>query len=248
MKRILLIILTAIAVCCCSLRSTLGTSINLIGGCSEVGIDFSEERATGAFSEISTSGPFNLYYYQSDTRKVLVEGKEEFVGKVITSVKDEELDIRLENGTYTNLVLRVSVWGPDVDEFSTTGSGNIIIDSLNTTGGVHLHTLGSGDIKADNIVCKDFSGKTAGSGNIKIARLKAGNDAELTTLGSGDCMVNFAEVDDVLTLKTSGSGDIIINGSCHEVIASTLGSGDIRGRLIYDLITQRILGSGNISF
>ena len=53
-------------------------------------------------------------------------------------------------------------------------------------------------------------------------------------------------VDGNMDLKTSGSGDITVNGSCHDVTATISGSGDISGNLAHTGISTKTTGSGEI--
>ena len=65
--------------------------------------------------------------------------------------------------------------------------------------------------------------------------------------GSGDIFLKEATIDGNMDLKTSGSGDITVHGSCHDVTASISGSGDISGNLEYDRISTHTSGSGSVN-
>ena len=54
-------------------------------------------------------------------------------------------------------------------------------------------------------------------------------------------------VDGNMDLKTGGSGDILVNGSCRDVTATTSGSGNITGNLKYDHISVKSSGSGDVN-
>lgn len=212
--------------CSCNFHIPLGNGIQ-VKGYSEEGIDFSEERDVKYFDSFRTDGPINVYYVKSDKRKVIVEGKEEFVKHAITSVKDETLIIELEKGKYTNLVLRVIVCAPDIEEMTTNGSGNIV---------------------AKDVTGKDLSFITRGSGDIIIENVSQCKDLEAETLGSGDIYIKSAQVSNDIELHTAGSGDIQVNGSCYKIEAKTMGSGDITGKLQYSKIEKKVYGSGKIGF
>ena len=100
--------------------------VRIIGGCTEAGCDYSEERDVNSFSSLSTSGPYNVYYVQSPTSRVVIEGKKEFVEKLITEVKGGNLNVRLQDGTYRGLVLKVTVYSPVLDGIRISGSGSFI--------------------------------------------------------------------------------------------------------------------------
>jgi len=243
--------------------------VRVIGRCSEEGIDFSEDRRLNGFSSVSSSGPFNVYYVQSDVSKVKVEGKKEFVGKLTSKVSGGDLVLKLEDGTYTNLVLKVTVYSPELNSVKLSGSGSFIDEGVHRTKhDVSFHLSGSGNLKASKLECAAFSAKisgsgrilvdeidggnmdfhTSGSGRIEIGRLISSGNVSLSHSGSGHGNIDSADIDGTLKLNISGSGSIVVNGKAGKVNASTSGSGDIRGNLDYNEIETRSSGSGKIRF
>lgn len=243
MKRIIALLAGTMMLASCMINFG-GTNVM---GYTEEGCDFSQERPMAAFDEINVAGAFNVYYIQSDESKVLVEGKEEFVEKVITELNDEALTIKLEPGTYHNLVLKVTVYSPEVDEINVAGSGDffdvaghtsrssieyrlagsgdLTLAALSTKDDLEIDLAGSGDVRADGIVCKDLEIRLAGSGDIRID----------------------ATVENDIDARINGSGDITLNGSCDKAELKISGSGDMRGNLSYKKISTSCNGSGRIS-
>lgn len=243
--------------------------IKVMGGCSEEGIDYSEDRNPGNFSSVSSSGPFNVYYVQSSISKVKVEGKKEFVEKLICKVNGGNLVLKLEDGTYSNLVLKVTVYSPELNSVHLSGSGSFMDEGTHTTNNnVSFHLSGSGNLKAAKLECAAFSANisgsgrilvgeidggnmsfnTAGSGRIEIGKLKSNGNVSLSHAGSGRGEIESADVQGTLKLNISGSGSIEVNGRVGKVDASTSGSGDIRGKLQYQEIDTHMSGSGKIRF
>lgn len=249
MKKTLILlcgITTAMAFGCnCSISAGNGISVN---GYTEDGIDFSEERSVGRFESFTSFIPANVYFVQAPEQKVLVEGKEEFVKKLIAEVQDKTLCLKLQKGNYNNLVLRVTVYSPFIEDIDTYGSGNIICGAVTMNGtDIKLSTSGSGDVVADSLFCKEVSLKTKGSGDISVAAARC-EDLDASTFGSGDIRIGRADVGDEIELHTAGSGDISVNGRCRKVEAKTMGSGDISGALTYSVLEDKALGSGKVSF
>lgn len=264
MKRISALIASAIMLASCMINFG-GTTVT---GYTEEGCDFSEVRQMPMFDAINVAGPVNVYYVQSNESKVLVEGKEEFVGKVITEIKDEDLDIDLEPGTYRNLVLKITVYAPIVDEFrvsgsgnlsdisghtskddieyKTSGSGDLILAGISTSDDIEIQSTGSGDVYAENISCKGLSAKFSGSGDMKMTGAVVKNDAEISVSGSGDVRMD-AEIGNDLEARINGSGDMKLNGSCNKADLKITGSGDMSGNLNYKKITTSCSGSGRIN-
>lgn len=243
--------------------------VTLFGGCTENGIDYSEDRNVGAFSSLSSSGPFNVYYVQSSESKVVVEGKREFVEKVITNVSGKHLSVKLEDGTYRSLVLRVTVYSPELDNINLSGSGSFIEKGAHRTENDIRFTLsGSGNLVAGELSCGSFSARISGSGRIEVDSIK-GHDMDFTTSGSGRLRagtlisdgnvgitfsgsghgeIDNADIADCLKMRISGSGSIRVNGRAGSVDASTSGSGSMYGNLKYDTIETHISGSGKVRF
>lgn len=243
--------------------------VRVIGGCTEKGIDCSDERLVEAFSTLSSSGPFNVYHVQSPTSKVLVEGKQEFVEKVQTKVNGGKLSVKLEDGTYRNLVLKVTVYSPLLDEVNWSGSGNFIDLSPRTTAGdFHFSLAGSGNYVGANIECHSFSAKISGSGTIKaneivsgdvdihtsgsgrssIEKLVSTGNVSISHSGSGNSRIEDADIAGNLKCRISGSGNIVVNGKAGSVDASISGSGDIHGALECSDVHSNVSGSGKVRF
>ena len=264
-----------------------------VGEYTEHGIDYTEVREVGHFRALASSLPANVYYVQADKQEVRVESTEEFAPKVLTTVEDGILTLKLEPGRYPKLILRVTVSSPDIEKLSVSGSGNLFHEGvLHASGSLALKVSGSGDIvtgeidsrdfdaqcsgsgsiRVGTLACDDFDGKVSGSGNVRMGRISC-DDFEAGVSGSGDFFVDKltsdkltstggasvrvsgsgnvrlseVAVDGNMDLKTGGSGDILVNGSCHDVTASTSGSGNITGNLKYDHISVKASGSGNVN-
>lgn len=207
-----------------------GNATMIVGTYSETGGDWSEERQVGGFMGIENNAPFNVHFIQADTPLVLVEGMKEFVDKVVTKVVDGKLVISLENGKYTNLVLKVTVWAPDIEEFITTGTGDIFIDSsITTLGDLAFVTSGSGDFNVKDVFCQNLSVTSQGTGDFEAGMVEVNGNASLATSGSGDMAVKLVNVLADFELTTSGTGDILMTEvSCGTVSARTSGSGDLK--------------------
>ena len=290
MKKLLIflaaVVLTAaMAVSCIVNIGGIGST--WVGECTEEGIDHTEVREVGHFRTVASSLPANVYYVQADKQEVRVESTEEFAPKVLTTVEDGKLSLKLEPGRYPKLIL-VVVSSPDIEKLSVSGSGNLFHEGvLHASGSLALKVSGSGDIvtgeidsrdfvvqcsgsgsiRAGKLVCDDFDGQVSGSGTIRMGRISCDDfeagvsgsggffvvkltstgGASVRVSGSGDVRLGEVAVDGNMDLKTGGSGDITVNGSCHNLTAVTSGSGDITGHLKYDSISTHSSGSGRVN-
>lgn len=232
-----------------SIRSCNGTVVT--GSYSENGGDWSEERQTGTFSGIKSTAPFNVHFIQGDTWRVLVDGKQEFVEKTTTKVVDDRLVIGLENGKYTDLVLKVTVQAPDIREFLTTGCGELFVDGpYETNGDLKFQSQGSGDFYAGDLFCNSLSVSLSGSGDFEAERIDAAVNASFRTTGSGDFEVRSVAAAANLELSSAGAGDYAVGDAiCNDLTITTSGSGDFEVQRI-DAATSaslRTSGSGDIA-
>jgi hypothetical protein len=264
MKRLLILLAAGLLAASCVININGGA---LVGVCTEEGIDYTEVRDIQVFRSISSSLPCNIYYIQADKQEVRVETTNEFAEKVLTTVEDGTLKLKLEEGRYPKLILRVIISTPDIEGISISGSGNILQEgALKASKGLNLKVSGSGDIQVGNIDCKDFSARVSGSGDIHLASvacdgfeattsgsghidletLTAKDDASVRISGSGRIRLHEVTVDGDMELRTSGSGSILVNGRCHDVDATTSSSGSISGSLSHTGIHTTTSGSGRV--
>ena len=265
MKKLFVFLAAGLLAASCIIN--IGNGFVSVGNCTEEGIDYTEVREVGSFDAISTSLPCKLYFSQADKQEVRVESTEEFAAKVITVVEDGTLKLKMEDGRYPKLILRVAITSPDIESLQTHGSGDIVHEgALRVKGDLSVKTHGSGDIRMGTVEaqaftaqssgsgdlnfgsvdCAGFKVSTTGSGDISIGNVTAKGNAEARTSGSGDIRLSEVSADGDMELKTVGSGDITVHGSCRDVKASTTGSGDISGNLSFGHIDARSSGSGRV--
>ena len=237
--------------------------------CTEEGIDHTEVREVGHFRALASSLPANVYYVQADKQEVRVESTEEFAPKVLTTVEDGILTLKLEPGRYPKLILRVTVSSPDIEKLSVSGSGNLFHEGvLHASGSLALKVSGSGDIvtgeidsrdfdaqcsgsgsiRVGTLACDDFDGKVSGSGNVRMGRISC-DDFEAGVSGSGDFFVDKLTSTGGASVRVSGSGnvrlsEVTVDGNMD---LKTGGSGDILVNGSCHDVTASTSGSGNIT-
>ena len=210
-----------------------------------------------------------VYYVQADKQEVRVESTEEFAPKVLTTVEDGILTLKLEPGRYPKLILRVTVSSPDIEKLSVSGSGNLFHEGvLHASGSLALKVSGSGDIvtgeidsrdfdaqcsgsgsiRVGTLTCDDFDGKVSGSGNVRMGRISC-DDFEAGVSGSGDFFVDKLTSTGGASVRVSGSGnvrlsEVTVDGNMD---LKTGGSGDILVNGSCHDVTASTSGSGNIT-
>lgn len=254
MKKVTVLLMSAMLALNSCFYTTTGSCI--VMGYSEEGGDYTEERTDmGRFDKIDVKGPFNVHFVQSDTRKLVLEGTEESVKAVIAQVRDDELLLKLKDGKYSRMVLKVTVYAPSVTEMCSSGSGNLYDCDGHDEGNYDVEYVsnGSGDLYVRNLKCGDLEGETHGSGGLKISSVSC-DDLEIESHGSGDVSLSDITVRGGIELSTHGSGSmrterITNTESDADLHLSTSGSGsagldevNIRGNM-----SLRTSGSGSIS-
>ena len=269
MKKILIFLAAAAMTVSCIINIGGGSAV-WVGECTEEGIDHTEVREVGHFRAVASSLPANVYYVQADKQEVRVETTEELAPKVLTTVEDGKLSLKLESGRYPKLILRVVVSSPDIEKLSVSGSGNLFHEGvLHASGSLALKVSGSGDmvmgeidsrdftvqcsgsgsIRADKLACDDFDGKVSGSGNVRMGSISC-DDFETGVSGSGDFFVDKLTSTGGASVRVSGSGnvrrlsEVTVNGNMD---LKTGGSGDITVYGSCHDVTASTSGSGNIT-
>ena len=268
MKKMLFFLAVAAMAVSCILNFG-GSGAVWVGEYTEEGIDHTEVREVGPFRAVASSLPANVYYVQADKQEVRVESTEELAPKVLTTVEDGKLSLKLESGRYPKLILRVVVSSPDIEKLSVSGSGNLILEGvLHASGSLALKASGSGDIVAGEIhsrdftgqcsgsggirvgtlVCDDFDGKVSGSGTLRMGSI-ACDDFEAGSSGSGGFSVDKLTSTGGASVRVSGSGDIRLKEATvrGNMDLKTSGSGDISLNGSCHDLTATTSGSGSIS-
>lgn len=178
---------------------------------------------------------------QADTFSVIAETQANLTQRLDVSVDDRVLEIDMD-GCVRDYDLRVFVQMPQVDFLKISGSGDIIGENAFNAENLRLRISGSGDMDLDvdyseidarvtgsgtveiQGACNEFEYKITGSGDIHGFDLISNRgDVEIT--GSGDAEVF---VNEFLSVKITGSGDVLYKGTPEEILTDISGSGDVR--------------------
>jgi hypothetical protein len=241
-----------------------------VGTCTEEGIDYTEVRDVKPLHGLSVSLPCNVYYTQAEQQEVRLETTKEFADKILTEVEDGTLKLRLKDGRYPKLILRIVVSSPDIESISVSGSGDLFHEgTLHASEDLKLKVSGSGDIRMGDVDCRSFHSSCSGSGSILTGSVAASDDFSGTVSGSGSLKVGSFSCDDFETsvhgsgkidietltatgdvsARVAGSGDIRLHEAAvdGDMDLSTSGSGDILVNGRCNEVTASTSGSGNIS-
>ncbi len=198
---------------------------------------------TNNFSGVELDGSFNVFIEHDSLTSVIVEGDENLLRYISTSVKGNVLEIKNTSRRCLNSTneIIITVSTPSLHLMSVDGSGFISSEYFNTST-MDIDIDGSGIIHAD-FDCNDFNADIDGSGEINL--ISSCNESFLRIDGSG--RINADIICDQLNAQIDGSGEIRLVGSCNDSHMSIEGSGRIRA---FDFESEfcyiDIEGSGDI--
>jgi hypothetical protein len=203
-----------------------------------------DDRILSSFEKIEATGSTEIHFHSSAEYRATVTIDSNLNEYFETTVIGNVLKIRPKPGKgyiFTERTI-MDVYCPVISEISISGSGRIEMPDTINVPTFKINISGSGKIDG-NIECDNFSAKIGGSGNINIS----GNseDADINISGSGDFngsefkvknyTINISGsgkadvfVEDFLTARISGSGDISFRGNAKFNFRSSGSGGLIR--------------------
>ncbi len=184
-----------------------------------------EDRSVSDFTSIDVSCSADLQLEQGSPLKVSIEGEENIVPLIETTVSGSTLHIDTQPNTpiLTTRRLIVHVTVPELDSLRLTGSGDAAVSAWKA-GSLELEATGSGDIVFNTLQADSLTAHTSGSGDITIRGGQAGSQS-IRTSGSGDYSAGSLQ-GSVAEVVTTGSGDVTVWAE-DKLTASSSGSGDI---------------------
>jgi hypothetical protein len=203
-----------------------------------------ESRVLPAFTEINSSGIYNVYYRYGEETGVKIVGESNLLPYIETAVFDKRLEIRtaVHVGILTHKPIDVYVTSPSVSKILLTGSGKIYADSINEPSFAY-ELNGSGKMEA-GVWCNKFYTNVTGSGSIDLTVLCDTAYVEVTGSGRIDMTTGACKY---AKLYINGTGIIELEGSSEIAHFENSGSGQIKAYnfQISDLVAN-ISGSGNV--
>ena len=170
----------------------------------------SEVRKVEAFSSIDVTSVASVYFTQSDTYSLKIEGKEESVKNTSSSVNKGCLVIGFKSKKQIrNRKNGVTVYlsAPDLKNVDFSGVGSFNCKEPLKLGDIKFHVGGVGELKVSDLTCRS---------------LKVGLDG----VGSAEIQVDC----DFLSAKLSGVGQVVLSGTAGQADISKGGVGSVNTR------------------
>ena len=191
------------------------------------GEPLSEVREVRDFHGIENATHADVYLRQDKDFKVEVMAQKNIAPLLKTELTDGLLHIYFSENVGNTEGLKILVSGPNFDELSMAGSGNLFIESDLQTKLLRIAVAGSANVTGSDhqLSVQGLDAKISGSGNISLS--------------------GTAETAD---LAISGSGEMsLFNLRINKATVSVTGSGDI-DCTVQQTLKATVTGTGNISY
>lgn len=171
----------------------------------------SEVRKVEAFSSIKVTSVATVYFTQSDTYSLKIEGPEEYVTTTTTEVKGDRLTIGFKNkkngDNSRNKGVNIWLTAPDLKSVSFTGVGSFNCEEPLKLNDVKFDINGVGQAKVKDLTCN----------TLKVS---------MSGVGKADVHVNC----DYLHASMSGVGSLTLSGKAKQADISKGGIGSVSTR------------------
>jgi len=183
-----------------------------------------EERTVDKFSSIGMGIHGDVYLTQGSPQKLVLEGDEDILEKVVTEVRDDMLKIKFSvPNVRTKSPVKIWITVSEINGLYLSGSGSINAETAIKSDEMELKVSGSGKINIENLSCDEVDAAISGSGDIKLGG--SADEFELAISGSGSCMADKFRVEEA-GIRISGSGSCKID-AVKDLEAAISGSGSV---------------------
>lgn len=180
-----------------------------------------ETRTVSNFTKVKSEGVFEVTITQGLVQSVEITADDNIIGRVKTTVVDNELRLSLKNDGYNRVTLKARITVPRLNGINNSGTGNMDVAEVSENGHFKVVNSGTGDIKLIGKAIS-LSVYNEGTGSFKGFEFKV-EDGDVENLGSGNVEVNCS---DNLKVKIEGSGKVFYNGNPSLQVHIT-GSGSV---------------------
>ncbi|ULC60873.1 DUF2807 domain-containing protein [Flaviramulus sp. BrNp1-15] len=202
-------------------------------------------RTTSDYDGIKCAGSFDYVLVKGTEGNIKIEGEENLLEYIITEVKNNNLIVKVKNGTNLktsfNKGIKITIPFKEISSASLSGSGDLWNEDSINTSNFDVSLSGSGDITLE-VNTTSIKASISGSGDLKLkgnttnleARVAGSgdfhgfdlqsNNTDVAVAGSGDARVVSKET---LKARVAGSGDIVYRGNPEKEDTKVAGSGSI---------------------
>lgn len=183
-----------------------------------------ETRTPGSFSKVHSGGSWEVILEEGNTEQIRIEAKGVELSKVKTEIDGDVLTLGLVKGSYSNVNLKFYVTYRSLEGIKCSGSGEMEVKSDVTAEEFYIGLSGSGDIIMESLRADELDVDISGSAKVTIESGAVG-EADISQSGSGDFVAETLAIEE-LNVSKSGSGNTLV-GDLGEVSVRSSGSGDL---------------------
>jgi len=202
----------------------------------------------GDFQQIDASGNADIFFTQSDSASVVVEGNEQVLSRYDITCADGTLHVSLtgSGGWGPMPFIRVRVTAPLLSSVKLNGVGDLLMEDTVTLDAPFAIELGStGDAEIEHLRCTGLNVNITGTGDLEIHKAKC-QTASLTTTGTGDIDVEKMTCEGDAKFSSTGTGDIDADLKCENLDVNLSGTGDAKIDVKCNHISANAAGTSNI--
>ncbi len=204
-----------------------------------------ETRSVSGYTAVASSGSWDVMVAYGESNSIQVEGDENLLGYIETSVENATLSIKAKKNVNLRSKNKITIYVSltRLTGISLSGSGDIIGEGkFSNNDKSHFKLSGSGNIKFSFAKIKEVEAGISGSGNIRLSG--SANSVEAHISGSGNVDGSDLICDDA-TVHVSGSGNVKLNAN-KSVDASINGSGNVTYKGAATDVKKHVSGSGRL--
>ena len=199
MKKILLLILLSTLL--------LGCRYSGLHGVAGSGVRKTETRQVAAFNSITADGAFEIEVVQQQTQSLTVEGDDNVLPLVTTSVVNGRLRISNERNYSVSKAIKIKISTPNLEALSANGASTIDVNGVNSNK-FEIESNGAGTIRVSGTT-ESLRINANGAGTVDAQKLRA-LKAEVESNGVSEVEV-FAK--DELNVTVSGPSTVTYDGN-----------------------------------
>ena len=168
----------------------------------------SETRTLDSFTDVHISSVINADIVFGSAQGVSVSADDNIIDLVKTEVRQNTIFVYLEDGSYDEITVNVTITNTDLSELSSEGVNNIDVSGFEQLDDLTVHISGVGNLEMSGSVT-DLTLNSSGSMNASAFDLITEN-SEIILSGVGNVSIT---VNNQLTGSVSGVGNIFYKGN-----------------------------------
>ncbi len=203
-----------------------------------------ETRKVVSFDGIKASTGINVYLFQGDEEKVVVEADENIIECIITEVKGSTLKCYVDCNIRRATKMNVYVNYKSLNSISANSGSDVYGETMLSTDQLNINVNSGADVKvkidAKEVFCDVSSGSDAtieGTTDYFKGRASSGADIKALGLKAKTCDLNSSSAGDIRVTVTekviadaSSGGDIIYSGNPEIEHISSSSGGEVRNK------------------